>query len=717
MNRFAQHQDGNLRRTRSASLVSMPNQANSLTPITAHYSLNTTLKKAFYKLRDGCQYSTALAVGMQFCRIALWDIPQHGYYDSPKYDNLKAQNAEDVVLIADLTVIEILPQVLSYAQLNKTKAKFSMSDLEVKLQEAKMLREEAHKNAKLVISERSKIASNNRYNQGVGGISKIRMAEEIDHNLDSSPSWANACGACGTLMCVGAKDIVWPTTNPLNEVKGNNVEEHSDYIGYFKENVHTATADKKMIPTSSISEGYKAQYQHARVKFERSTSAPPILWQKKTQNDRFTLIKRQIPTVEEEDFPPCSSSLSIVDDDQHSVEDTNKGQVSEQVQFQSDLDRALYLSSLELQRYSRQESSTSLSQSSQSKLSYDSNSEIASKALKYQYDFHKMSEDQKIQVEFLNTYQGRIQESTNGCTVIAPLMAIQYLCNLESLKIRNPVLLKLDGNYSHDPDNPAEDGSNDTSKSFDDIGINDDIIAAVIDIQAPLVVPKVRKHLGLHRDALIVPSDAHDYLINDNFLHQHQFVGVHGGNILDSDHLGTFLRDFSEYGIDDEDWKGKNDGDIKKVAATIYFHEHVVCIHRLTTTSSGNSALLHGNTTKPPKKILFRKIRGIGKKSLRKKQKEISTRSGAEVVVFDVIDSLPSARTLSNQKRKNDSSGWLQQAARIRCIGEKSLHTYLMWYACSKFSQEDKMFIDSYQFDANKVDLDPRVFQTFIWSE
>jgi len=716
MNLFARRRPENIRRTCSASGASAPSQTNSLTPITAHYSLNTTLKKAFYKLRESCQYSTALAVGMQFCRIALWDIPQHGYYDSPKYNNFKAQNAEDAVLIADLTVIEILPQVLSYAQLNKTKAKISMSDLEGHLQEAKMLREEAHNNAKLVISERSKNATNTNYSQG----SRMMTAEDIDHNLDSSPSWANACGACGTLMCVSAKDIVWPTSNPMNEVKENNVEERSNNIEYSKENIHSAATDREMIPTSSISEGYKAQYQHAAVNFERSTSAPPILWQKKTRNESINLTKRYIPTVEEESITslaPYLSSPNVLDnDDQHSVAHHNNERVSEQVQFQSDLDRALYLSSLELQRYSRQESSSSLLKYSTPNVSYDSNSEIASIALKHQDSFHKMGQDQRIQVEFLNTYQGRIRESTNGCTVIAPLMAIHHVCNMESLKTRNPILMKIDVNYSHDLNYTAEYESDGTSTSLDDIGINNDTITAVIDIQAPLVVPKVREHLGLHRDALIVPSDAHDYLIDDNFLHQTQFVGVHGGNILDSNHLGTFLRDFSECGLDDEDWKRKNEGGIKKAAATLYFHEHVICIHRLMATSCGNDALLHGNTTKQSKKVLLRKIRNIGKK--KRKEKELSTRCGGkEEVIFDVIDSLPSPSTLSSQKKRNGSTGWLQQTARIRCIGRNSLQTYLTWYACSKFSQEDKMFIDSYQFDANNVDLDPRVFQTFIWSE
>jgi len=522
------------------------------------------------------------------------------------------------------------------------------------------------------------------------------------------------------LMCGDAKNVVWPTSNPLTMVRQKDVENYGDKKESFKKNMHVLPADKKMLPTSSISDGYTAQYQHAQAKFERSTSAPLILCQPSPRNERTSFIQRQISTVKEETEqspPPYPSSFSLEHDDQ-CTDEHPQDIVSDQSEFQSDLDRALYLSSLELQRHLPQENFTSLSPSSLSNVPYETNSKIANAGLKYQYNFHKMTEEQRIQVSFLNTYQGRIRESTNACTVIAPLMAIHHLCNIESLKIRNPVLLKVGHNYSYDPNNPAEESNNRMPKSAGDIGIKDDIITAVIDIQAPIVVPQVREHLGLHGDALIVPSDAHDYLINRNFLHQDQFVGVHGGNILDNDHLGAFLRDFSEYGFDDEDWKGTNGGKIKKVAATLYFHQHVICIHRLTSMHYDYGDLIHGNTTKQPKSNFFQSIRNCGKKSSRKKLQEYSMPRG-DVVVFDVIDSLPSARTLTSRKKRNfgQGSGWSQRTARIRCLGERSLHSYLMWYACSKFSQEDQMFIDSYQFDANKVDLDPRVFQAFIWSE
>mmetsp|Transcript_27303 Transcript_27303/g.41092 ORF Transcript_27303/g.41092 Transcript_27303/m.41092 type:complete len:80 (-) Transcript_27303:1253-1492(-) len=65
----------------------------------------------------------------------------------------------------------------------------------------------------------------------------------------------------------------------------------------------------------------------------------------------------------------------------------------------------------------------------------------------------------------------------------------------------------------------------------------------------------------------------------------------------------------------------------------------------------------------------------------------------------------------------DDDSAWIPATARIRCCSMKSLHAALRWYACSKFTSEDKKFIDTYQWDHVNVDFDPRVFQGFIWSE
>jgi hypothetical protein len=150
----------------------------------------------------------------------------------------------------------------------------------------------------------------------------------------------------------------------------------------------------------------------------------------------------------------------------------------------------------------------------------------------------------KVQIFKLDTYQGRLKapgkDSTNGCTVISPLVAAHHL---------------------------ACQGS----------GIADMTIEDVIDNQAPPILSHVRSKLGLPADALIIPSDVHDYLVDRKILHQEKFVGACGGNILDPVHIGEFLKML----------EGEGDNAPKKLASALFFHEHVVSILKIVGNKSG----------------------------------------------------------------------------------------------------------------------------------
>ena len=136
----------------------------------------------------------------------------------------------------------------------------------------------------------------------------------------------------------------------------------------------------------------------------------------------------------------------------------------------------------------------------------------------------------------LSTYQGKYageypeRDSTNGCTVIAAMIALNHL----ALPWNRPI-----------PNSAIE---------------------SVIDIDAPPILRKVRAKLGLMGDALIIPSDVNDYLVERNLLKQDQFVGVCGGNILDEKHLDSLLL-LLEYGHNGDNSEKKK----AKVAATLSF--------------------------------------------------------------------------------------------------------------------------------------------------
>ena len=243
-------------------------------------------------------------------------------------------------------------------------------------------------------------------------------------------------------------------------------------------------------------------------------------------------------------------------------------------------------------------------------------------------EYETLKKLQKVQVFQLRTHQGKYsavgKDSTNGCTVISPLVAINHL----------------------------------TSENNGSAGISDVMIESIIDDVAPRILVKVRKKLGLAGQALIIPSDVHDFLVDENILKQEMFVGVFGGNLLDGDHMNGFLN-LLERGEDTE--SEESNCSTKKVAAALFFHEHVVSILKVVLPDGS--------------------------------------------CWYDLVDSLP--------RQINDRLG----GTRTRCKDIESLQAVLQWYACNKFSTADVKYIDTNQWDDVMCNFDPRVFQAFVWSE
>jgi hypothetical protein len=251
-------------------------------------------------------------------------------------------------------------------------------------------------------------------------------------------------------------------------------------------------------------------------------------------------------------------------------------------------------------------------------------------------EYETLCKLKKVQVFQLSTYQGKYsqpgRDSTNGCTVISPLVAINHLNN----------------------------------ENNGGAGISDLMIENVIDNTAPSILIRVRRKLGLSGHALIIPSDVHDFLVDEKILKQEMFVGVCGGNLLDGDHVNEFLHllengEDSNNGNDDNRNHEEKKDSSKKIAAALFFHEHVVSILKVV--------LPDGTSW------------------------------------YDLVDSLP--------RRMNDRLG----ATRTRCKDLESLQAVLQWYACTKFSTADEKYIDTNQWDDVMCNFDPRVFQAFVWKE
>jgi hypothetical protein len=224
----------------------------------------------------------------------------------------------------------------------------------------------------------------------------------------------------------------------------------------------------------------------------------------------------------------------------------------------------------------------------------------------------------KIQVFPIDTYQGRVSESTNGCTVISALIAALHLNNATVAAITN------------------------------------EAVKQIIDKQCGPILRDIRRKLGLGAHALIIPSDVHDHLVDAKILHQEYFSGAAGGNIMDQQHSGEFIKLLG-------DVKDKSNG---KAAATLFFREHVISIVKFTDAAAGRRAC------------------------------------------YDLIDSMPGITSHSGKS----------MATRTRCNDLSSLEVLLQWYASRKFSDSNCTYIDRNPWDDSMADLDPRVFQGFVWS-
>jgi hypothetical protein len=149
-------------------------------------------------------------------------------------------------------------------------------------------------------------------------------------------------------------------------------------------------------------------------------------------------------------------------------------------------------------------------------------------------DYRRAQQEGQIEIRAIDTYQGRLRQSTNGCTVISPLVVAHHLRNSAG-------------------------------------GVLDSEIVDVIDNECGPLLREIRSKLGLEGDSLIIPSDVHDHLVDRKILQQNKFYGATGGNILDREHLWEFLKLLQ---ADDK-------GAYHKAGACLFFHEHVVSLVKM----------------------------------------------------------------------------------------------------------------------------------------
>lgn len=694
-----------------------------MTSIAKHFAVSRQILAAFDSHWSNHLWVTAYAVGLQFVETALLEIPKHGYFYSDRHERERMLNSLDAARVAR-QLKELLEQQLQQQKAaadgddddEPTAGLVPSGDLEHVLELLAMALEQVEQASsdqdqsldqkQAFQLARAGVEEKLRYDEdatttgdwivceplmactgafrGLGGDGTDGANDndepEVGRPLPPSPT-KSVLSATYSILSMGTNAVhsvmsaaaaAPVSTRPSFTAPSVIVEDDGDDDGR-----HASFACS--VATSAAAASL-AQPQERHGSFSSSaTSLPPTTsaasGAQARQQLRFrsfsSISAASLPAAPEQRLAPPrplawtrSGSASGTLMAPTLARDRSAASVASSVQTADELllEKALFLSGLEVSEAADEDLCRSDSQRAlppghrHPREPSAAVLELSTLARFYHEDFDALQRSGRIRISFADTFQGRLPESTNGCTVIAPLLGIRHL------------IVELDDYYY---------------ESGGDPGLPDSLIELVIDQDSPAVLSQLRRELGLSENAFLIPADVHDYLLAKGLLSPTQFQTVTGGNILHDDHLNAFVAALEE--VKD-----------RKVAATLYFHEHVVAILKLKRVSPGGKV-----------SWWYDLIDSLPLKETLRRSDESS-----EVLCQRL--GLLTGLTVDGIARENDMLA-LPRTARIRCLDAEALTAFLRWYACSKFNDENIAYIDQYMWDDTACDFDPRVFQAFVW--
>lgn len=611
----------------------------------------------------------AYAAGVKFVEVALFTIPQHGYYKSNEneYQDKRTKSIVDAV-----KVTQLLGELVD-------------DEEDVEQKRIDRLSNVAYKSLEEVVKDGDK---RQKKKEGVEETSGYYMDDVKSH---ISRIWndarvegdkiLNQCvlpdDICSFLnVCGGQRSMNYVVEEEKEDVIDKPVKGLSIHHGRKRHKTITLSRPSEMPQKDEDGDGNMSSTDDV------DKYATPVVETKKPMVVDYSelITPKARPSKPPLHTAPSSSSASVAQSSKASMTSSTPSILTEsavdevpQVEkiikqaqedpspAEFDCNSALQLAlSLSMTMEKGEDNDVNIVSSCESTVATDSpTSNVAILASLYQEQFTSLREKGVFHIRFLDTYQGRNPLSTNGCTVIGPLLCIHYFTCSEENRVSSSASI-----FSED-------------KLYWDSGIPDEIINQVIDDHAASILPVVRGNLNLGHDSFIIPSDVHDHLIEVGLLSTSSFVGVCGGNILDEQHLSSFKSTLLL--LDDERERERLKG--RKIGATLFFHAHVIAVHVI---------------------------------------------NNGDQIWIELIDSLPNPDTwinsCPNEVEMMDyeySNEQIQNAIRVRCTDVEHFHTLILQYALTKFSEDEQRFINNNEFDERNCEssFDPRVFQAFVWAE
>jgi len=655
------------------------------TSISKLYALNNQILAGFESRYRNGLLEVAFYMGLKFAETALLQIPKHGYFYSTKHQGERCQSSTD-----SIRVTQLLQQIIALEPEGLVKECHKIEVLHYLARE-QFERLETYESKRAEVEEDfNKHYNNTNVNDSATrGLRSPKPRKgrpspyglSISSGQDCMSSTILACGdSFSSIFCPSAASSTTEAAVAIrDEFTGRKKkEEISNTFPDADKKKSTTKRSIKSFPDAGTQKGISS-FPTSPVASKSAKRFPGQLAD--DDPDLFPLFSPSRQTSSGSYTPRNKAVLK------HRTSDyIPPASVHKSTQSDFDLERALFLSGLKVGLQDK-----ALEQNRHS--SFRQDDEAASDVLQeeardkppavmgppgakkrqsslgvttelftdfMQQDFKQLQKSGRVRITQVSTYQGKNPLSTNGCAVIAPLLCIHHFLN---------------------------------ESTIPDHGLLDCVVEEVIDKETPNLVSMIRKNLGLVDSAFLIPSDAHEALMQQQLLSEKQFRNVLGGNILDETHLRPLIDELTQIGD-------------KKIGATFFFHEHVVSILQLrrdkkTVWFDLIDSLPHEETLCcRPAWDSSRNNEDISKIGNDDSFRILSDYSDADVVAGVVVDDFPAQ----------------EPAARIRCLDAEALRIALQWYACSVFSIENAAYVDTYQWDDNLADFDPRVFQAFIWS-
>jgi len=451
-----------------------PPTVNNFFPIARYFDAAERVYEAFQQTYQEKQLDDAYVYGKRYCQFCLDAIPQHNYYDSPSRDVARLK-AKHARQVEQ--VIDQLDQVATW-----------------------MDREEFEKVQK---QERERSERERRELQELQA--RFLKTQHQQHQTSTK-------GVGGTDVQASALSKLEKLARPSQQQQQQPQELPRDPSG---EQQSVGGSSRYRVMSDSSDDG------------DEGTSGG----RKQQQHGKNGILAAIPPPV----VPPSSASNNNNSNGVGLPPPPSYHQIQSHRNFLGPAQP-----SVSLQRTTNIEPPSSYQQQQQQQQQAKPQRKVPMRQLqaKYRQEYMEYQQSGKIRVRALPTYQGRVDSSTNGCTVISALVAARHL------------------------------GTNGT--------IDDDTVAKVIDYECGPILRQIRSKLGLGGHALIIPSDVHDHLVDHKIMKQEFFEGAAGGNIMDPIHVGEFLKLLAV----GEDKKGLD----KKAAATLFFREHVISIVKTKDT-------------------------------------------------------------------------------------------------------------------------------------